>query len=289
MRIVYYLFIKPLSMLPLEVLYAIAYPFYLILVYVVRYRQRVVVRNLKNSFPEKSNREIHQIKRAFYRHFFDFLLESLRMLSISTKELEQRMHLVNPELLDKFHDQGKHVVAIVGHCFNWEFLPAINTKMKLQFVALYKSLENPFMNQVIYNSRTANGSVLIDNKEIMSFFRKKDQNPSLIFFVADQSPRWKSKLHWTTFLNQQTAVVTGPERYAQTFDLPVVFGEVRKLKRGHYEVEFHLLEEFPKQTQEGEITEKHVRKLEEIIQKRPELWLWTHKRWKKKTLKNLNQ
>ncbi len=286
-RIAYYFFLKPLSLLPLPVLYAITWPLYLLLAYVFRYRSKVMRMNLANSFPEKSAEELRQIEKKFYRHFFDQILESVHMISMGEAEFLRRMKMVNPEVLTPYYDEGRSVAMVIGHYNNWEFTPSINRQMKHQFVAIYSVLRNKFFNEVVKKARSKLDTKLLSRNEVGAFIRKPPKEPFLLVFAADQSPNWKSKLHWTEFLNQKTGVATGAERYAQMLNWVVVFGHITKVKRGTYEITIEVLTDKPKELPEGEITEMHVRALERQILKAPQYWLWTHKRWKKKTEQNL--
>jgi len=286
-RVAYYLFLKPLSLLPLPVLYAITWPLYLLLAYVFRYRNKVMRMNLAKSFPEKSPEELRRIEKKFYRHFFDQILESLRMISMPDDECVRRLKITNPEILTPYYVEGQSVAMVIGHYNNWEFTPFMNPQMKHQFVAIYSSLKNEFMNEVVKKARSKMGSKLIPRREVGTFIRQRHEEPFLLLFAADQAPDWKSKLHWTQFLNQKTGVATGAERYAQMLNWVVVFGHITKVKRGTYEMTIEVLTDKPKELPEGEITEMHVRALEREILQAPEYWLWTHKRWKKKTERNL--
>ena len=276
-------------MLPLWVIYGITYPFYLLLAYVIQYRKKVIIKNLTNSFPEKSAKEIAKIKQQFYRHFFDQLLESIKMISLSDKEFLRRFKMVNPEILKPYYDKGQSIAFVIGHYNNWEFTPAMNAQMDHQYVAIYTPLGNTFINQIVYNARSKMGTKLVSKHDAGNFLRNPPDQPFMLMFAADQSPYWKSKLHWTEFLNQKTGVATGAERYARILDLAVVFGYIEKTKRGHYAITLEVLTDQPKEEPEGRISELHVRALDKQIKKTPQYWLWTHKRWKKKVEKNLEK
>ncbi|MCP4460612.1 MAG: hypothetical protein GY816_21715 [Cytophagales bacterium] len=285
----FYLFLKPFSMLPLSVIYAVTYPFYLLLAHVIQYRKKVVIKNLTNSFPEKGLKEIKEIKKKFYRHFLDEILESIKMISMSDKECLRRLKVVNPEILKPYFDQGRSVAMVIGHYNNWEFTPFMNAQIKHQYVALYTPLRNAFMNQTLYNARSKFGAGLIAKKKMGSFIRRPHDTPYLLIFASDQSPKATSKLHWTQFLKQKTGVATGTERYAKMLNLVTVFGRLEKVKRGHYEITMEVLTDTPKEEAEGNITEMHVRALEKVIIQTPQYWLWSHRRWKKKVEKNLEK
>ncbi|MEQ9230036.1 MAG: lysophospholipid acyltransferase family protein [Cyclobacteriaceae bacterium] len=282
-RIAYYLIIKPLSLLPLQVLYFINWPFYVVVAYVVKYRKPVITRQLNESFPEKSDAEIRELRRKFYRHFVDVLIESLKELSISEKEIVRRFRLTNPEILEPFYKAGRNVAMVMGHQGNWEYSAALQNQMIYQFVCLYKPLKNKFLDKKIHDSRTKHGCEVISIFDIGKFVKAEQPNPYMLIFIADQDPPGKSKMFWTDFLNHETAVAAGAERYAKMLDMPVFFGHIIKVKRGHYEMTFELLEENPKEAPNGEITAKHTEALERNIMNNPAYWLWSHKRWKKKS------
>jgi KDO2-lipid IV(A) lauroyltransferase len=286
-KILFYFFLKPLSMLPLSVLYFITWPLYAFMAFGIRYRHKVLRKNLSNSFPEKTDKQLLTIERKFYRHFFDQILESVRMISMSDSERLRRFKVTNPEVLTPSFDRGQSIALVIGHYNNWEFTPFMNSQIKHQYVAIYSKLRNPFINEIVKKARSAMGSLLVEKKEVGSFIRKPPKDPFLLLFAADQTPDWRSKLHWTQFLHQKTGVATGPERYAKMLNMAVVFGRIEKAQRGYYEITFELLTDSPKDQKEGHISELHLRALEKQIIEKPEYWLWTHKRWKKKTEKNL--
>lgn len=282
-HLLYYLVLKPLSYLPLSILYGISDFLYLVLYRVIKYRQKVVRTNLENSFPEKSTKEIVDIERKFYHHFFDLIVESIRLFSISENELKKRNKLLNPEVMNQLYDEGKSVILTGGHYNNWETGAAIlSTQVKHHIVGIYAPLSNQFFNTEILKSRERFGMEMLSKKIVKAGFEKNKDILSAIIFATDQSPTYSKSVHWTTFLNQPTAVLLGSELFAREYNYPVVFMYVTKVKRGYYEMEAKVVEKNPAQTTDGEITEKHTRWLEAQIRETPQYWLWTHKRWKRK-------
>ena len=282
-RVAFYLFIKPLSLLPLPVLYVITWPFYLIVAYVIQYRKAVITQQLRDSFPEKSTQEIRQLRRKFYRHFVDTLIEVLREFSMSDEELQRRFRLTNPEILQPFYEAGKNVAMVMGHQGNWEYVAGIHHQMAHQFVCLYKPLKNPFIEKKVLETRRKNGCSVISIFDVGKFVKGDHPEPYMLIFIADQEPSRKSRIYWTDFLNHETAVAAGTERYAKMLDMPVFFGKILKPKRGHYEMTLELLEAHPKQAEDGKITIEHTAALEQNILENPAYWLWSHMRWKKKS------
>ena len=249
--------------------------------YLVKYRRKVVKQNLKNAFPDKTDEELKKIEKAFYRHFTDFIFESIKSISISEKNVLKRTSIKNRELLDDYYKQGKNVLVVCGHYNNWEFY-ALSLPKKLQHstYSLYQPLKNKFFDKILLDSRKRNGMNLIKTNDVISFFREENRNPKLMVIVNDQSPTNKDKAYWNNFLNQETGWNVGPEKLAKKFNYVVLFGHSKKVKRGSYEVEFTLVTETPQSTTDEFITDKYASILEGIIKKKPEFWLWSHKRWK---------
>lgn len=280
-KLVYYLLIKPLSQLPLKVLYMLSDFIFVILYRIIKYRKEVVWSNVRNSFPDKSEEEIKSIVKGFYSHFSDLAIESLKIFGISKEQAIERCKILNPEVLDAIHNQGKHVIIVGGHYNNWEMLAvALNPQVKHHIVGIYAPLSNAFFNDKFAKSRSKFGTGLVAKNKVPRYF-DGERELSATVFGADQSPPViKKNTYWTTFLNQETAVLYGTEKYAVQYDLPVVFVGITKVKRGYYEMEFTLLEESPNSSIKYSISELHTRKLEEQIMEHPEFYLWTHKRWK---------
>ena len=282
-RLLYYIVLKPLSFLPLNVLYILSDFLYAVLYKTFRYRKKVVRRNLLNSFPEKSIREIKKIEQKFYSHFCDLIVESIRLFSISERELAQRNKIVDAKILDQFFERGRSVIVVAGHYNNWEMAATISdAQVKHHMVGIYTPMSNKFFDNKFLKSRQRFGLEMISKKLVKEGFEEKKEVLTGTLFATDQSPTYSKRVHWTRFLNQTTPVLLGAERFSREYNFPVIYAYLKKRGRGYYEMEFALLENDPVQTQDGEITEKHTRWLEKQINETPQYWLWTHKRWKRK-------
>ncbi len=280
---VYYLLIKPVSFLPFPLLYLLSDFVYLILYYVLSFRKKVVRKNLTNSFPGKNSSEIRVIERKFYKHLTDIILESLKLFSISKNQLQKHFVMQNPEVLNHFYNQGKSVIIVAAHYNNWEMAgTSFDFQIKHKTLGIYSPLHNKFFNKKTIKSRSKFGSILVNHRMVMRYMvRYQDQLTATVFGI-DQSPPSTKHVFWNTFLNQDTAWVAGAELYAKKFNYPVIYAHFIKVKRGFYEAVFELLEENPAETDEGVVTEKYTRYLEQKIIEKPEYWLWSHRRWKRK-------
>lgn len=272
-----------ISFLPFCLLYIISDILYFLVACVIRYRRTVIDTNLRNSFPEKTDVERAKIRRDFYHHLCDTFLETYKLLHISEKQMKKRCKFNNPDFADKYFDQDKGVVAIMGHYGNWEWISALPLwNDKFTFLPIYKPLHNKIMDRLYFNIRSKLGcEPLAKNDVLRTMVRHKvDGNATLTGFIGDQTPKSKNIQYWTNFLNQDTPIFIGVEKIARKLNQPVYYTRMSKVKRGYYEVDVELITETPKKTAEFEITEIHSRILEKDIKANPAYWLWSHRRWK---------
>ncbi|MBI2258775.1 MAG: lysophospholipid acyltransferase family protein [Flavobacteriia bacterium] len=287
-KLIYYLFVLPLSKLPLGVLYLFSDLLSFIFIHIYSYRGKVVDFNLKRSFPDKSTEEIRTIKKRFYRHFCDILIEGIKNISISEKELRKRILVNNKEIIDVLYQKNKSVLLVSGHYNNWEWLVcAQNFLFPHQAVGIGMPLSNAFWDKKLNERRARFGMRIIHAKLVKDFYKQKFEKPIATLILSDQSPPDSNKSYWMNFLNQQTAVLFGCELLAHQHNFAVVYFTMYKVKRGYYEMKFQLITEKPQLCKWGEITEKHTKLLEEAILSKPEYWMWSHKRWKREVPNDL--
>lgn len=273
-----------ITLLPLPVLYVFSDFLYLVLYYVVSYRRNVVATNLKNSFPEKTDKELKIIEKKFYRHLSDILIETFKSTHMTRANQKKRFTYSNLDIIDKLREGKRDIIAIMGHYNNWEWPTLLPYYLKYKTIIIYKPLQNKYFNRFINNHRSEHGIVLTPTSQVIREIincRKKDIN-TVSVFISDQIPSKGDIKYWTTFLNQDTAVFTGAGKIASKYDMAIVFFHVQKVIRGYYNLNIELLFDHTEGLTEEVITEKHVRRLEEIIKEKPEYWIWSHRRWKHK-------
>lgn len=269
--------------MPMWVLYGVADFFFILLYYIFPYRKKIVLNNLRNAFPEKSEQEIKTIARKFYRHFCSIMVESIKAFTISNKKLLSLFKITNTEMLEQYYKQNKSVILVTGHYGNWEWAAlSLALQSRYQASGLYQPISNKFFDRLMQKTRSKNGLILIPPKETGEYFIKLKDRLVAYGFIADQSPSNPDKGYWMQFLNQPTSVLIGAEKYAKLHNCVVLFGKIAMQKRGHYTLTYVPVSDTPETTKEGEITFKHTKILEGIIKEQPELWLWTHRRWKHK-------
>jgi len=289
-KIAYYLFVKPISHLPLWILYLKTDFLFLLLITILPYRKKVITENLTRSFPNKSEKEIAKLRRKFYRHFTDLLAEGIKNLSISKKMLQKRFVVENPEVMDDLFFKNKNVLLVSGHFNNWEWLiTSQNFLFKHKAIGIGMPMTSKFWDKKINTLRERFGMKVVHSKNYKEYINSIPDEIKAILVLSDQSPGNSLKSYWTKFLNQDTAVLFGAEMMAHELNYSVVFFATRKIKRGYYRIELKLITEEPRETEWGHITEMHTSLLENEIIKSPHQWLWSHKRWKREIPEELDK
>lgn len=271
-----------LSILPFWVLYRLSDLLFFLLYYVFRYRRRVVSDNLLRVFPEKTAKERRRIAFKYYRFLPDIMVESIKMRSISANAVKRRMRFINEEEVTGYLSQGKSVIGVTAHYGNWELgIHRLCLMTKKPVLIIYKPLTNKSFQEVYNNIRSRFGAIMVPMKQTLRKIVGMRHQAHVSMFVADQTPRRKDAYTSLDFLGSRTAVYNGVERIAKMTGHPVVFCHIDRVKRGHYTCEFTTIVADPvSETAEDEITIAHTRFTESIIRNKPELWLWSHKRWK---------
>ena len=285
MKKVAYILFYVLSLLPLRVFYCIADVEYYFMYYIIRYRRNIVRQNLTTSFPDKSPDEIKTIERKFYHWFCDYFFESIKLLSISDKELRRRFTVTNSEDIERCFQEGQHVGAILGHYCNWEWLSCVGIELPENRVKglVYKPLRNKALDYVFQKLRSHCGGSPIPKNDILRYRirYKRDNMMSIFGYISDQGPKWENIHLWIPFLNPQPGVFTGAERIMRKMNDAVFFVEMTRPRRGRYTCTYHLITRNPQSLPEGEITRRFFQLLETLIRRQPAYYLWTHNRWKR--------
>ncbi len=272
-----------IGIMPFFLIYGISDFTAFILHYIIGYRRKVVQSNLKRCFPHKEKAELKKIEKAFYKNLSDIMIESVKGLYMTKKQLSNRFKVINKDVLQKYYDNGKSVISLSGHYGNWEWgILAVDFQVPHQAASIYKPMKNKDMEKFSYRKRSRFGMKLVSMKDSKTYFTSKKDKPVSFILAADQHPTDKSKAILVDFFNIKTPCLHGPEAYGRNTGMPLVYFNINRVKRGHYIMEIIDLFENPEQTEFGEITQKYMSTLEKIIRKKPEDWLWSHKRWKHK-------
>ena len=288
MQLLAYIILYPLlwliSILPFRLLYAVSDGVYILIYYIIGYRKKVVASNLRLAFPEKTEKELALIRKKFYHHLCDMILESIKSITISEAEIKKRYHFTNLEEIHTLEKENKSVILLMGHYASWEWVFILQAHINYKGYAVYKQLSNTYFDALVKRIRAKYNSHLITTKETVPTLLRAKVNKELTFngFVFDQSPRADKALHWQNFMGVKAPVHVGAEVLAKRLDMATVFLKVKKIKRGYYEATFMDIVKNPKALENYSITDAALKRVEEQIYEAPEYYLWTHKRWKHK-------
>jgi len=274
-------FLYLVSLLPFWFLYLIADLLYVILYHITGYRRKVVQENLRNSFPEKTQAERKLIEKKYFKYMADLMIETIKSVSMSRKSVERRMICTNPELLEHYFGQGKSIIAAAGHYANWEMAClSFGFLTNRRRMIVYKPQSNEVFTDFFNRTRSRFGATMISMRQTLRKMIEFKNELTITVLASDQTPAGEEAKYFIEFLNQPTAVFLGVEKLTKVVNSVVIFYRIDLVKRGHYTYTFVPLVEEPQKTRPYEITEIHVRYLEQLIREKPEYWLWSHRRWK---------
>ena len=280
-----WLAVKALAIWPYAVLYAISsvllYP---IIYYVVKYRRKVTRKNLVNAFPDKSEAEIVEIEKAFYLHFCDYLVETVKLMHVSDGQMKRHLRFTNPEVVEQLRQDGRPVFLYLGHHCNWEYVISITmwTHPDFEAVQVYHPLRNKAVDRLMYQLRSRFNSVGVPQKQALRYIitKVREGKQVLLGLIADQRPPHNPEPEWMEFLHQDTPIITGGEAMGRKLNAHFLYGSMKCIRRGYYELTYCPIE--PVEDDEYGYSKRYMQMLEEDIKAQPHMWLWTHNRWSRK-------
>lgn len=280
--------VKLLSLLPLRVLYLKSSFVSFILYYTGIYRKKIVIENLKNAFPNKTNKEINKICKKFYAHLCDVVVEGIKFYYITPKKLSKRFTFKNEDVI--FNNINKNVFLFLAHFSNWEWFPYFNYRLSIlentNGWAVYLALKNKKTNDFIKDNRSRFNVNMIEKYQFSRIALKNlaSGNQNIYGMLIDQSPHSSEVNGFVNFLGLKTPVDFTLDKISHKLGTAIFFVSIEKVKRGYYEVEFLKITDNASKNDEGFVIREYYRLLENIIIQNPQYWLWTHKRWKHKDI-----
>lgn len=271
-----------ISKLPLRVLYIFSDFIFVLSYYILSYRKKVVLENLRKSFPEKSETEINTICKKFYQNFADYIVETLKTFTVSNNELRVRVQHINQHLFSEALEEQKNIIMLSGHIFNWEWFNALAEVVPQKYCfPVYRKMQNTFWEEKVKLIRGRFGNTALEAKQVVRHILKRPNDGNSVYmFVADQSPYVLDVDYGLEFLNQKTPAFIGYDKLSTKIDLIFIYCEMKKVKRGFYQVNYYRIYPDGERFQPYEVVNKFHKMLETTIKKRPDNWLWSHRRWK---------
>lgn len=285
-----YSFVFIISLLPFPVIYRLSDLIWVLMFICppLRYRRKTVQKNLMESFPDKSASELKSIERKFYRYLLDQIFETMKLATMSEKNMKKRMFLPESEKEKLMEDyrQGKSAIIYLGHMGNWEWISSMTLYFldsDFHFCQIYHPLENKPFDRLMLTLREKFGNHSVPMAQTLRYLlkQKADGRQFIVGMIADQAPLWWNIHYWTEFLNHKTPVFTGSEKIIRKMKIKSYYGNITRVKRGYYQIDLSVISEDSTDLPEWGITEKYMRLLERNIIETPYIWLWSHNRWKR--------
>lgn len=275
--------LKFCSRLPMPALYAFSTFLYFLAYYVVRHRHAVIRDQIEQVFPAATPAERAAIHRQFLRNFCDVAVELLKSMSMSRAAMQSRVRVANLPMAREFLDAGRSVMFVTSHLCNWEWLlQGMTVHLSHPIDAAYKPLHDEWAERLMLDVRSRFGARLVPAKDLLSDLIKRRGIVRAVAMNADQAPVSTDQRYWTLFLGQETAFYVGAEQIARALRLPIFYLIMRRLRRGHYEVELRPLWDGKETLTANAITERYARACEGDVLQSPADWLWSYRRWRLK-------
>jgi len=272
-----------IGLIPFRFIYPMADFLAFLFHHVIRYRRQVIETNLRETFPDLDDRAIDDLVHGFYHNLGDIMIEGIKAFTMSSRQIIRRHKALNPDVLVPYFKEGRSLIVCTGHCANWEW-GSMSGALQLpqRNVVMYKPLNNKLLDKYLRWTRARFGSRLASIYETALVFREYSSGNSIFILAADQNPSNLSKAIWVDFMGRRTAFLHGPELYSRKHGLPLFYVDIRRVRRGYYELTFQLISDDPGGLEHGVITQRYADKLADTIRRDPRSWLWSHRRWKHK-------
>ncbi len=264
--------------------YVLADIIFFVVYHCCHYRVKVTDKNLKNSFPEMSDKERLKIRKRYYHYLSEVMISTISLATPRSQGAVVGLGDDRPSGGLKAKTAGVSWVAFTAHQGLWEYLMFWAEYSDQTLIAVYHRLENSVFDEVFRRLRTQKNVETVAIKETIRYCldHKDGVNGKnfVLGLIADQNPPRRSNSKWFNFLNQETIFFDGGEKIALKLKLPIYFIYQRQLSRGRYELDYELIHDGVEEVDPYEITRRYVEKLEMVIRENPHLWLWSHRRWK---------
>lgn len=206
----------------------------------------------------------------------------IKAFSASSNELRVRVQHINQQVFHDAKAEGKNMILLTGHIFNWEWIsPLAEVIPQEHCFPVYRKMQSGFWENEIKKIRNKYGNKALEANEVIRHILKNpNDGNSAYMFVADQSPHISDVHFGLQFLNQKTPVFIGYDKLATRLDLVFVYCEMKRVKRGFYQVNYYKISPENEKFEEFEVVRKFHILLEKTIQKFPSNYLWSHRKWK---------
>ncbi len=245
----------------------------------IKYREKVVKKNLDISFPEKDYIWKEEIYRKCISNIGRNIVEFPRIPDYFKTGFINEIFFIKKgkNILEKY--RGKGGILVTGHLGNWEIAGSGLTAKGFPITALAYRQKSKEINQIIEKIRINSGLKIIYHDQNLKTFLKALSSGQFIAFLVDQNAL-RHRGTFVNFFNLKASTVTFPAKLALKYKKPILFSYcIFDEKRKVYETFIEEIDISDKETVET-LTQKYTKAVEEAVRKFPSQYLWTHKRWK---------
>ncbi len=251
--------------------------------YFIPIRKATAFKNIKLAFPEKSSSEIYRIIKGCYKNVFTVIGEFFCMTRFTDEKLKGILRIVNPELMQYSLAKGKGIIFISAHFGNWELLAYGGARVVCKrFNVVVKEQSNKMLDDAINKMRSYSGNRMFEMRESIRAILGSLRSGEIVAMLGDQSaPKENTRID---FFVKNVPAFEGTARIAIKTGAAVIFTVSVRNEKGNYDVFLHEVDtsKYMASTEENvrSLTQDHFNLLMEEIKKRPDHWLWFHRRFK---------
>lgn len=247
-----------------------------------RAHRRVALTNLEQCFPNRPEAERRAIARAMFAHFGQVLLRLLTFSALTPEQMLERAEYEGDERVRLAYAQGKGVLFFTGHFGFWE-CQALAHGVKLRPIGvLARALDNPRLNDLLERIRTATGNHVIYRQGAVRRVLKTLAAGEGVALLIDQHMHSPDAI-WVNFFRRPAATTSTLAALALRTGAAVIPVFAEPLPGGRYKFIYEAPVEPPKGDGPEaihEFTQRCTDVLEMHVRRKPELWLWMHRRWR---------
>ena len=241
--------------------------------------KKIIYSNIKRAIPNIENKELRKISSLMWNNYGRVFAEFMFMKDFRTGKLAQNIEINGMSILEKIKSNKEQVVFISGHLSNFELMAMYLEKSGINLCAIYRPLNNIFLNKLMESIREkyiCKNQIKkgIGGLKKLIFLKNKNLSTAL---MIDQRV---SEGILSDFFNEKALTTTIPAQLVKKFNIPVVPVYIERTGGLKFKISINEPVSFPQSSSVESITDDLNKILEKMIIKKPDQWIWSHNRWK---------
>jgi KDO2-lipid IV(A) lauroyltransferase len=250
---------------------------------ILRIRRDVAIANLEIAFPEKNLAERTEIARRSLKHMGQTIVEYTLFPFFRKKDIPKRFVFEGLEHIERALAQGKGAILLTLHLGNGDFAIAALSQMGLPINLISKEFKSRWLNDLWFGMRRKHGTRFISAEKSSFDILRAFKRNEIVIFVLDQFMGPPVGVR-TRFFNKETGTAAGCALMASRTKVPVILSSTFRLPDGRHVIQFEApfpqLDDGPRAKDIAQMTQSYTDKIESIVRRHPDQWMWIHRRWK---------